>query len=212
MRKVIVMFALSALATGRSALADDMSYSFLQLDVQGGELDGGNYGTLSGYALHGSVEVGPHVYLFGDYGNTKYAGNGVKARFLPGTVGLGGHVAFSPNVEAYGGVSAERLTIRTGVVGLPDPDTRTSDTFKGWGIQLAARGWIGESFQWSLGVKRRDLKDLEKINSISLGGRFYFRRAWAVGMDYTYQKYENHIIFGRDSLGALNVRYTFGGY
>jgi hypothetical protein len=211
MRKLIVMFAVSTLATGPLALADDMSYSYLQADLQGGEMTGG-YGTLSGsgFAVHGSAEVGPYVTVFGDYGNTEYVGNGLKARFLPGTAGIGGHVAFSQNIDIYGGVSAERLKIRTGVVGFPTEGT--SDTFKGWGVYLATRGWIGENFQWLFGVKHRDLKDLQKVDSLSLGGRFYFRRAWAIGMDFTYQKYENYIVYGRDSLGSLNVRYTFGGF
>ncbi len=212
MRKVIVLFAVAALTLGREALADDMSYSYVQLDLQGAELSGGGYGTLSGagYAVHGSAELGPWVYIFGDYGNTRYKGNGLKARFLPGTAGLGGHVSLSSTIDLYGGASVEWLTIRTGVVGFPVEGT--SDSFKGWGVGLGARGWLGESFQWTFDVKHRDLRDLQNINSISLGGRYYFRRAWAVGMDYTYQKYNNYIVFGRDSLGSLNVRYTFGGY
>jgi len=212
MRKLITLFAVAAMTVGRQAHADDMSYSYLQADLQGAELSGGGYGTISGagYAVHGSVEIGPWVYAFGDYGNTRYAGSGVKARFLPGTAGLGGHMSLSSAIDLLGGVSAERLKIRTGVVGFPQPGT--SDTFNGWGIQLGGRGWLGETFQWTFGVKYRDLHELESIYSVSLGGRYYFRRAWALGMDYTYQKYQNYILFGRDSLGSLNIRYTFGGY
>ena len=104
----------------------------------------------------------------------------------------------------------EQLKIRTGVVGYPTQGT--SDTFKGWGVGVGARGWLGESFQWTFDLKHRDLRDLQNIESISLSGRYFFRRAWAVGMDYTYEKYNNAILFGRDSVGSLNVRYTFGGY
>lgn len=212
MRKPITLFAIAALTTGWQAHADDMSYSYLQIDLQGAELSGGGYGTISGagFAAHGSAEIGPVAYVFGDYGNTRYAGSGVKVRFLPGTLGLGGHMSISSAIDLLGGVSAERVTIRTGVVGFPQPGT--SDSFNGWGIQLGGRGWLGESFQWTFGVKYRDLQKLETIYSISLGGRYYFRRAWAFGMDYTYQKYDNTILFGRDSLGSVNVRYTFGGY
>ena len=211
MRKAIIILVAGVLVAGRDARADDFSYSYLQADLQGAELNG-YFGIVSGsgFAVHGSVEIGPYLYAFGDYGNTKYAGNGLKARFLPGTAGLGGHVSFSPTLDILGGVSAERVKIRTGVVGFPAEGT--SATYKGWGVHLGLRGWLGENFQWTFGVKHRDLKDLERINSISLGGRYYFRRAWALGMDYTYQKYDNSILFARDSLGSLNVRYTFGGY
>ena len=211
MRKVIPLFAVAALAMGREALADDMSYTYIQADLQGAELNG-YFGTISGagFALHGSAEIGPWIYAFGDYGNTKYAGNGLKVRFLPGTIGLGTHFSLSSAIDMYGGVSAEHLKVKTGNVGFPGPVT--SDTFKGWGIMVGARGWLGESFQWTFDVKHRDLHDLESIYSVSLGGRYYFRRAWALGMEYTYQKYDNDILFGRDSLGSLNLRYTFGGY
>lgn len=211
MRKVIVLCAVAAMSI-RQASADDMSYTYLQVDLQGAELYGG-YGILSGagHAVRGSLELGKYLYAFGDYGNTKYAGNGLQARLLPRSAGLGVRVAFSSAIDIYGGVSAEWLTIRTAELGFTD-DLLFEQSFQGWGAVLGGRGWLGESFQWTFDVEHRELRNLADINSVSLGGRYYFRRAWAVGMDFTYQKYDNHLLFGRDSLGSLNVRYTFGGY
>jgi hypothetical protein len=211
MRKVFVLLAAAALPVGTGALAGDMSYNYLQADLQGAELSG-YFGIISGagVAVHGSAGIGPWAYAFGDYSNTKYAGNGLKVRFLTGRFGLGGHVSLSSTIDIFGGASVERLKIRTGIVGFPTEDD--SETFNGWGVNLGSRGWLGESFQWTFIVNHRDFQDLSSIYSIALGGRYYIRRAWSVGMDYTYQKYDNKILFGRDSLGSLNVRYTIGGY
>lgn len=212
MRKAIILFAAAALTSGHEALADDLSYSYLRVDLQGAELSG-DFGIISGagHAVRGSVEIGKYLYAFGDYGNTRYAGYGVKVRFLPVEYGLGGHVSVASGIDLFGGVSAERLKIKTGVVGSPWNEG-TSETFRGWAVNVGMRGWLGESFQWTAGVKYRDLRELESMYSVSVGGYYCFRRAWAVGMDYVYQKYDNKVLFARDSLGSFNVRYTFGGY
>lgn len=210
MRKSVLLSA-GFLLAATGASAGDMRYSYLQLDLQGAEL--GDYRSSvngAGFAARGSLEFGPLLYGFGSYNNTNYTGGGVRVRFIPATAGLGARYVISPTLDVFGGASAEYLRIETGILGFDETNTR--DSFKGWGATLGLRGWLGESFQWTFDVKHRDLEDLQKINSISLGGRYYIRRAWAVGMDYTYQKYDNFIVYARESLGSVNVRYTFGRF
>jgi len=211
MRKSLAMFTVAALALGGDALAGDMSYSYVQTDLLGAELSGGGYGTISGsgFGVKGALEAGPYLFGFAEYRNARYAGSGVKARFIPGSLGAGAHVSFSSSLDFFGGVSLERMEVRTGFVGSKGFDVKES--FKGWGVGIGMRGWIGENFQWTGMVKHRDLRDLQSITSIMMGFHYFFRPAYALGMDYTYQKFDNHMLYGRDSVGTVNLRYSFGG-
>ena len=209
MRKHLVsLSAAAALTLGGPAMADGMSYSYVQADLLGSQLDA-NFSSISGagFGLNGSVELGSHLYAFGGYKTNKYTGNGVRFRFIPASAGLGLHVPLG-SLDIFGGPSIERLKVRFRVLGFAG--SSYSQSFDGWGFGLGLRGWIGGSFQWSGGLKYRDMKDFQSLTSITLAGHYFFSPRLALGMGFTYQKYDNFLLYARDSVGSLNFRYSFG--
>ena len=206
-KPLVLLFVAAALPLSGAALAD-MNYSYIQADLLGAHL-GSEFNGISGagVGLQGSAGIGSHLFGFAGYGNARYAGDGVKFRFVPVSLGLGAHVSLSPTINLFGGASVERLRVKKGLVGYGG--YTESESFDGWGVDIGLRGWIGESFQWNAGVKHRDLKDLQALTSITAGGRYFFSARFSLGMEFTYQKYDNQFLLARDSVGSLNFRYGF---
>jgi hypothetical protein len=208
-KRVTFLCAAAALGMSGASLAGDMSYSYVQADLVGAQLDG-SYSSItgSGAGFRGALELGPYLYLFADHTSTGYSGDGVKFRFIPDAVGLGAHVSISSALDIFGGASLEHLKTKAGQVGFGGYDISESD--KGWGAVIGLRGWLGERFQWTSDVTYRDIKDLQKLASVTVGGYFFMTPTLALGMDFRYDKYDNFVLAAHESVGTLSLRYSFG--
>jgi hypothetical protein len=207
MRRRIV-FVVAGLALGGKALAGDMSYSYLQVDLLGGQLDA-RYASISGSGagLRGSLELGPWLDVVGGYSSTKYAGDGVKFKFVPRSAGVGAHASLSSALDVFGDATVQRLTIRTGAVGFGG--YTDSQSFNGWGVRAGVRGWLGEKFQWTGDLGYNDFKQLQALVTIGVGGSYFFTPKLSLGMDFRYQKYDNYALAAHESIGSVNLRYSF---
>lgn len=159
-----------------------------------------------GLGLGGSMEIGPIVTAFVDLGTTRYEEDGLGLRFVPATLGVGGHVPLSSTIALTGGASYEHVKVKASVSGLGN----NSESFGGWGLGAGARGLIGTKFQWNAGLKYRDLGDLNGVLTITIGGRYHFAPTLAVGLDLSHQKYDSDFLTAKENIATVSLRYDFG--
>jgi len=207
MRKYLLLSAAAALAVAGQALADGMSYNYIQADLVGSQLRAGGDSTSgSGLGLNGSVEFGAVLTGTVDFGTTKYSESGASLRFTPISAGVGVHLPISNMIDFVGGPSFERMEVKASVSGLGSG----SDSYSGWGLGAGLRGLAGEHFDWTAGLKYRHLKDLKSIVGFSVGGHYYFTPNFALGLDLTAQKFDKNTLDAKESLASLGFRYDFG--
>jgi hypothetical protein len=187
MRKQIALGVALALGYAGSALAaDGFSYnnieaSYVSLDLKGTNADA------DGLGLSGSYGFNEMLNVFGGYENADVDGPG-SIKHL--NLGLGLHWALNPNLDLTSGLSYESVD--------------TGPNASGYGLAAGLRGRLGESFELTGGVKYYDLnKGWKSQTTFTVGGRYYFTPAFALGADFSDQ----------DDLGKswrLALRYDFG--
>ena len=207
MYKRLVLFAAAALVSGH-ALAD-MNYNYVQGSVIGSEIrGGGDSNSGNGFGLNGSAALGgTNLIFFFDVNRTKYTETGASIKFTPTDFGVGYHAPISDTVDFIGGVSYERFKLGASASGVGSGST----TEKGWGLGVGLRGMIGDKMQWDGGIKYRDVGDLQGILGISVGGRYYFTPAFAVGLELSANKYDKDV-FGfslKENKALLSARFEF---
>lgn len=208
MRKHLIVTAVAALVLGGEALADGFNYNYAQGNVLGTRMRGGGDSTDgSGLAFEGSIEFGPHLLGFADLGSVKYDEDQLSLRFNTVSLGLGGYMPLSPTVDLVGGASFESVELKAS-----DGFDNGSESFHGWGLRAGVRGRGGDKFQWTAGLKYRDVRDLQSTVSVTIGGRYYFTPRFALGLDLTGSKYDKDTLDTRESVAALTFRYEFGGH
>jgi len=208
MRKHIILSTIAAVLLGGQALADDISYNYVQGDLLGTELkDSGDSTNGSGAAFRSSVGFGSNLFGVFDIASNKYSESGATLRFTDGSLGIGGHVPMSSTVDFFGTATFERVKVKASVSGFGS----VGDSYSGWGLGAGVRGLFGEKGEWNASLKYRDVGDLKSIVGITVGGRYHFTPAFSVGLDVTGQKYDKNTLDVSESIGSVNFRYELGG-
>lgn len=193
MHKSIAAGAVAALLAG-PALADGFSYNNLELGFIGTEIeDFDTAGDIEGDGLSigGSVEFGAGIHGFGSVSGVEY-----EDILDVGTLslGLGFNHALAPQLDLFSGISYERLKFEL--------DGFDDLVEEGFGLTAGLRGRIGERIELKAGLKYADYGDGLDDTTILAGGRYYFTRNFAAGLDYT----END----DGDTWILALRYDFG--
>jgi hypothetical protein len=186
MRKTLVLPALAALALTGPAMADSLSYSYLEGGLFGDSIDDpdGNQDDLrgSGLGLNASWAINRALFGFANLSGTEYEyrHDATDDRdFSAGKLGLGlgVHFPIGRNVDVVTGFSLQRLRLEN--------DTfNTTYNEDGWGLDLGLRGLIGDRLQWTVGWHNVDYGRDNEDGSWSAGFRYYFTRTFAMGLDF----------------------------
>jgi hypothetical protein len=184
--------AAAALLAG-PALADGFSYNniearFISTEIEdvepGVNLDG------DGFEINGSVEFGSTIHGFAALSSTEYE-DAVDVGAL--SVGLGFNHSLAPALDLVSGVSYERLKVEVG---------SERQIEEGVGVHAGLRGRVGDRVELTAGLKYSHFGDDLHDTTIQFGGRYYFSRNFALGLDYS----END----DGDTWALAFRYDFG--
>jgi hypothetical protein len=193
MRTSAAVGALAAVLAG-PALADDFSYNKLELGFISTEIEDISPGVDlegDGLSIGGSVEFGPTIHGFASLSGVEYEDD-LDVGTL--SLGLGFNHSLAPALDLYSGISYERLKLEL--------DGFSDVIEEGYGITAGLRGRVGERLELNAGLKYADYGDGLDDTTIMLGGRYYFTRQFAAGLDYT----------GNDDgdTWILALRYDFG--
>jgi hypothetical protein len=208
MRRHIILSTLAAAIVGGPALAEAISYNYVQADLLGTSLgDSGDSTNGSGFAIRGSAGFASNLFATADISTNKYTESGLSLRFTDGSLGTGIHVPLSSSLDFFGIASFERVAVKFTESG----NGSTTYRYSGWGLGTGVRGRIGEKGEWNAGLKYRDVGSLQSIIGFTVGGRYHFTPDFSVGFDVTGQKYDKDTLDEKESIGSVNFRYAFNG-
>ena len=204
-KRLVLLSAIAALGLGGQALAEGISYSYVEGDYVHSKLKGyGDSISGDGFKFSGSAGFGMNWLGFLDIGSSKYSESGSSLKFTPTAIGLGFHTALGESADFSAGASYDRVKVSFSGLG--------NQTESGWGLRAALRGMAGEKVEWSVGLKYRDVGDLKSIFGVSVGGRYYFTPAFAVGLDLSSDKYDKDSLDVKEQvLPAVTFRFNIGG-
>jgi hypothetical protein len=193
MRKSAVFGAVAALLAG-PALADGFSYNYLEANFISTEIEDVEPGVDlegDGFGIAGAVEFGSSIHGFASVSGTEYE-EVVDIGSL--TAGLGFNHSLAPALDLVTGVSYERLKVEV--------DDFGGQPEEGIGLSAGLRGRVGDRVELTAGVKYVNFGDDLDDTSIMAGGRYWFSRKFAAGLDYS----END----DGDTWILSLRYDFG--
>lgn len=186
--------ALLLIFAGQSVLANELSYSFVEIDYIDGDFSGQS---ADGFGISGSVALGEMFFLGGSYqdeqvDNFRFEGfnSDLDAELL--RLGAGMHGAISDNVDWV--VSFDYAKVELSALGDPEDDS-------GYIVDIGLRGLIGDVAEYSFAVIQSDVA--ESDTGFRLGGRYHFGDSnVSAGLDY--------VRYGSDwDQLELGVRYQF---
>ncbi len=166
----VVLGGLALVAAPLAALADDMSYSFVDLAYVETEVDGVGP-SLDGFTLRGSVEFATHWFAFGEYADQSVSGVDVTSI----AAGIGGHYGLADNLDLVGRLGWIRAELDAGPFNVDDD---------GYLVDLGLRGRVGDAVELEGGARYTDFSDGGDATSLFVGGRFHFNDTWALGAEY----------------------------
>jgi hypothetical protein len=122
-----------------------------------------------GFGLAGSYEFNENVSAFAGYEDLDVDGGEGSLKHL--NLGVGFNWSLNDNLDLTSGLSYESW------------DSGVNAT--GFGAALGLRGRLGESFEWTAGVKYTDLnKGVDGQTFFGVGARYYFTPNFALGVDW----------------------------
>lgn len=191
MRKYVALGAMAALGlAGQAGATDGFSYNHIEGSYSIVELDGSSDdGEVAG--ISGSAAFSPNIFGFAAFNDVDLDGGVSGNQF---TLGLGYALPLTSALDITSGVSFERVKTRVAGFG--------SDTDRGYGLALGLRGKVGSVLELSAGVKYIDLGNNADDTTFSVGGRYFFTPAFALGIDIS--ESDDATTFG------VAVRYDFG--
>lgn len=198
MKKSVLFGALMALPM--AAMAEGVSYNFVQLEYSDfevdGEVSGFNVdGDGDGWTIGGVFSVSDLVFLGASYsdGDADVSAGGISGNveLETTTVGIGVHSAqFTGGVDLFGTIN---------YVDVDDDD--------GFGVQIGARTMITPSFEGNIAYTYVDVGD--GSDGFDIGGVYLFTPNWGVTFGYEYATSES----GSDEIDVdgfnVGIRYDF---
>ncbi len=163
-----LMLAVAPLA----ALADDMSYSFVDLGYAETDIDGVGP-SADGFGLRGSVGFAEHYFAFAEYSSLSVQNVDIDQT----VVGIGGHYGLTESLDLVGRAGWFRIDLSA-------PGGFSADD-DGYLLDLGLRGRVTEGVELEGGVRYSDLGGNNGDDtSVFVGGRFHFNKTWAIGAEY----------------------------
>ena len=160
---------ISLLALAAPAMADDLSYNFLefgyaQIDVDDLNVDG------DGFAIGGSFEVGDQMFVSAGYGAADLDfGIDLDELF----VGLGFHTPVGDNVDFVGTISYVSVEASAGGFSADDD---------GFGASVGLRAMVSDVVELAGGINYVDLSDSGDDTSFGGSAWYYFTDTFALGL------------------------------
>ena len=158
-------------ATPLAAMADDMSYSYVDLGYAQTDIDGVS-SSADGFGLRGSIGFAQNWFAFADYVAESVSGIDIDTL----SVGVGAHYGFTENLDLVGRVGYFEVNLDAGG-GLNADDN-------GFLLDAGLRGRVGDAVELEGGVHYTDLSDGGDDTALFVGGRFHFNKTWALGAEY----------------------------
>ncbi len=166
----VVLGSLMLAATPFAAMADDMSYSFVDAGYVETNIDDGP--TADGFALRGSVGFAENWFAFVDYGSQSVQGIDIDSY----NVGVGGHYGLTDTLDLVGRVGYSKVEL--------DAGGGLNADYDGYLLDLGLRGRLGDAVELEGGVHYTDFSDGGDDTGLYVGGRFHFNKTWALGAEY----------------------------
>ncbi len=160
------------LAAGLSmpALAQDMSYSFVEASYLDTEIDDNNFDVDGdGFGVSGSIELNETFFLQAAYSTQDFD---FSIDYDQVSVGIGAHFPMAENLDLVGAISYVDAEVDTRFGDLDDD---------GYGLDLGVRARLAEQFEVEGGINHVDLDDSGDETSLKLGGRYYLSQELAFG-------------------------------
>jgi hypothetical protein len=154
-----------------AAMADDMSYSYVDLGYAQTDIDGVGP-SADGFGLGGSIGFAQNWFAFAGYSAESVQGIDIDQI----SVGFGGHYGFTDNLDLVGRVGYIEVNLDAGG-GLNADDN-------GYLLDAGLRGRVGDAVELEGGVQYTDLSDGGDDTALYVGGRFHFNKTWALGAEY----------------------------
>ena len=158
-------------ATPLAVQADEMSYSFIDLNYTDANLDNGPSG--DGFNLRGSVGFAENFFAFADYSSLDFPA-GIDIDLY--NIGLGGHLGIADNVDLVG--KAGYAHAKADASGVP------SVTDSGYMVSAGIRGRVAEGFELEGNAIYSDFGNGANDTALAVGGRYFFTPNLAVGAEY----------------------------
>lgn len=216
MRNRLVLAALATMSVGGQALAEGISYTYLQGSLigtrikAGGESDGGK-----GFRLEGAISNDQPIFGFFNFARHKYPSSSENLKFTNASAGVGVRLSLASSVDLVGGLSFETIKIQPFVsysapVPPPQQPSDSDSSRNGIGLSAGLKGSAGSRIEWNAGVKYRRIEHIDPIVGISAGARYSVTPAIAVGVDAFHEKFDKDTLDATESTVAFAVRYQFG--
>ena len=166
---VTLLFVLSP------AMADGLSYNYLQLGYQRADLDGDFAGISidgDGYGVGGSLEVGENWFIGVGY-NALDFDFGVDLEQL--SVGAGYHFGLSDRSDFYATLAYIRAELSASGFGSIDED--------GYGVTIGIRGMLSDNVELQGSIAYTDLGDGADGTAFGAGALYNFTETFALGFE-----------------------------
>ena len=157
MRKGLIAAAVAAALGPMAVLADDISYSYVDLDYLSVNPEGAP--SEDGFGLAGSFSIADNIHLFADYAGLDSLDQT--------SFGVGYHT--NGDVSFFGNLSFVSL----------NPDGFPSED--GFGIEGGARGFFSDELEWQASVAYINV-DSGDDTSFNLGVRYHINDMASVGV------------------------------
>ncbi|MBX5463682.1 MAG: outer membrane beta-barrel protein [Steroidobacteraceae bacterium] len=176
MRKAITVATLAALGlTGTAFAADNLSYSYVELNYLNTELDDLDVEG-DGFGVAGSLAFTPNLHGFASYGTQDVDDFDGDVDQIE--LGIGGNWPVSDKLDVIATVSYVDLE-------LDGPGNFDLDD-NGFALGGALRGRVTDVLELRGGIKYMELDELGDDTSLNLGARYYVTPMFALGADVSF--------------------------
>ena len=189
-----VLFGSALLASGQTALASELSYTYVEVKYVDGEILDAD---ADGFGLTGSVALGDTFFLAGGYqdGEVDVTGGDLDLSLL--RLGLGAHGSITDSLDWVAELDYAQVDLKASIAGV---GSGSSDE-NGYILDVGLRGLMGEAAEYSIAIIQSDFGS--SATGFRVGGRYHFGETQlSVGLDYV--QYDSEF----DQL-ELGLRYQF---
>jgi len=162
---------ISLLALTAPALADGLSYNYLEGSFQRVDIDSPNIDG-DGFSIGGSVELGDNAHVFADYGSTNFD-FGIDINEL--AVGVGFHTELTPTLDFVANFAYLRLDADANGFSLGDED--------GIGAEIGLRSMLSDRLELAGFIQYADLGDGGDDTSFRGEAWYSFAESFALGLN-----------------------------
>jgi hypothetical protein len=166
----VMLGSLMLAAAPLAAMAEDMSYNYVDLAYVDQDIDGVGP-SADGFGLRGSIGFAENWLAFAEYTSTSVQGVDIEQI----AVGFGGHYGLTDQLDLVGRVGYFEINLDAGPLNADDD---------GYLLDLGLRGQVTEGVEVEGGVRYTDLSEGGDDTALFVGGRFHFNKTWAVGAEY----------------------------